>query len=303
MLLAALARADDEGLDLSLDSYLKDAQPDRVDHGLSLMALADRDEGALGDELADKPYTRRDPPPPEAREPWVFLSLGVWIPRLRGPITVQGRSIDLVETLGLDDPAPAPTPKLTVRVWRFDITLEAFWLRYTGTKTLEVDIPIGPGFQIGETIESTVNIGFTRLSAGFQVYKSRIVTATLGLGLGLYRLTGSIEAVQLQKAVTWDTYLPVPVLTLDLYGFVEERVFWNIYIAGIGFSFDDVGAEALDVQVAAGYLITRNVALRAGYRAMWMKVRVSTDIAAQDFRATIEFSLQDGFFFDVTLIF
>ena len=36
---------------------------------------------------------------------------------------------------------------------------------------------------------------------------------------------------------------------------------------------------------------------------MWMKVRVSTDIQSTPVRATLEFSLQDGFFFDVVFIF
>jgi len=315
LLLASLALADpsdssdDQAFGFLLDNYLEEADPARFDDPLLAFAPpADPSEtkkgDQLGDELAGAPYTFEEKPEPE-KEPWLLIGLGVWVPRLRGPITIQGNSVDLAEVLGLSDPAVTFVPRITARAGRFFFTYEGYWLRYTGVQTLSIDIPIGPGFTIGERIESSINLGFSRLSVGYAVYKTRPVTVTLGLGLGIYRFTGSIAAVEtLKESVTFAGWLPVPVLSLDLHGWVN-RIFWNVYIAGIGFSFEEVGAESLDIQVAAGYMITPSIALRAGYRATWIRARIQTDIleTGNTVRATIEFSLQDGFFFDVVFFF
>jgi hypothetical protein len=295
-LFTVLAHADN-GVDEAIHDYLQAAEPDLLVAAKDDPVADAIDEQAIKDQLDHAPFTEEKYKPPPPREPWLFISVGAWVSRLRGPITLgENVQVDLADVLGLDQRVVTFVPRIWFVAGRWEFTLEGYAFRWTGNRTASTEIPLPDGttIPVGASIDSTLNLSLSRLSIGFNVWKSEPFNVILGLGLGIYRVTGSINGTGLNIGqflrADWNGWVPVPVLSGGIRGFVGA-FFYEFEVLGIGFSTEDVGAEAVDGRINAGWVVTDFMAVRAGYRFSWVRVRINP--------VTIEFSLLDGFFFDL----
>jgi hypothetical protein len=286
-LLAGLARATPEPVETAIHHYLAQSTIDEVR----------REKGVerISDGLAQEPYTLRDPPK-KKRQPSLFISLGVWAPRLRGPVTIGGKTLDLAKELGLNDRQPSFVPRITGRVGRLEITLEGYTLDWGTVFTIldeEIDLPDDGGtIPIGAAVGASFELSLYRLQFGVIVWKSRPLTVTLGLGLGVYRVEGQLGASLNDNVWTlpFRASVPVPVFSLGAGGFAGP-LFYEFELLGIGVSQENFGAEAVDGRINLGFLLNDYMSLRVGYRFTWIRARVDL--------VTIEISLLDGIFIDL----
>ncbi|MHC4959057.1 MAG: hypothetical protein ACYTGN_11855 [Planctomycetota bacterium] len=294
-LLACVAYADD-AIDDALHGYLQSAEPDVLVAAKDDPVAEAINERAIKDQLDHVPVTEDVYKPPPPREPWLFISLGAWVSRLRGPITINDVEIDVADVLGLDQRAVTFVPRIWMVAGRWEFTLEGYAFRWTGNRSIsrEIDLPDGTTLPIGASVDTKLNLSLTRISIGVNVWRSEPFNVIFGLGLGFYRVTGAVRGstVNLGEigSVDWDQWIPVPVLSGGIRGFVGE-FFYEFEVLGIGFSTEEIGAEAVDGRVNLGWVVSKHTAVRVGYRFSWVRVRINP--------ITIEFSLLDGFFFDV----
>jgi hypothetical protein len=286
-LLAGAAAAEAEPIERAIHLYLAQARVDEV--------RKDKEVVRIRDELAEDPYTLRDIPQ-KKRQPSLFVSLGIWTPRLRGPVTINGKTYDLAKELGLNNHQVSFVPRVTGRIGRLEITLEGYNLDWGTAVTIldeEIELPDDGGtIPVGATVGTTFELALYRLQFGLIVWKSRPLTVTLGVGLGVYETEGELFATFNQNTwtVPFRATLPVPVFSLGAGGFAGP-LFYEFELLGIGISLEEIGAEAVDGRINLGYVVNDYLAVRVGYRFTWIRARVE--------KITIEISLLDGFFFDL----
>jgi hypothetical protein len=254
------------------------------------------------------------------REQWVYdraglwdpllwdISAGGWMTRLRGPITLTGRTlIDVTDVLGVEKGEFAPTFRIQASAGGWEAIADWYSVNYDGITGLleEIELPNGEVAPAGALAESHIDVRALRLLASARLVQDRqgLVVLRAIIGINFYQLKGTITARTLSfgpETAYWDVILPIPVIGLAVHGRLGP-LSYRLEAAGIGISLsypdeilETIGGGSFDMKATVGYTFGDWLPVRAGYRY--------TAVEAYADSIKVEFEM-DGFFVEVGFTF
>jgi len=193
---------------------------------------------------------------------------GVWWGKLHGPVAFSsGNEIDVADVFGFDDRNAIPFVRLGVRIWRFELFVEAWWMGQSGSRVVEQEFEInGEVFQVGDVIKSRLTLSSYRLGVGFEAWRSDPITVTALINATLIYTTGSVQTDTLDKRAHWDGWLPVPAIGANLAGKPWKNLIYEFEVNWVGFSKGIFTVVSWDLRASVGWQFNHWSYGRVGYR-------------------------------------
>lgn len=206
-----------------------------------------------------------------------------------------GTDIDLENDLGLDDSDTLPAVYAGARLGsRFVITAEYYALNRDASRTLTRDIVFdGTTYPATTQVDSELKSNVYRVTVGYTFWRSE--QAELGAAIGLHAtsfdvsLRGAISGggggVTTQRRGE-DFLAPLP--TVGLYGTYQATP--KIALTGradyLSLTVGDYSGSLFNLQAAASYAVTSNIALGVAYRY----VAYDLDVEKSGYTANLDYN-------------
>lgn len=216
---------------------------------------------------------------------WVDVRAMAWYPSLDGHIQDSSDRLAVSE-LGLDDNEVAVMPQLHLSAGGIGVRVDAFFFEVEAQARVSREFSFGGvTFTVDDDVSSRLRIDNFRLLTMYPVVKTTPFTLWIQAGVSYFRFDAEVETNGVRGQDDGD--LPIPIA-----GLLAQVKVWKLIveidISGFAIQYgSDLEGTALDIQISAGFVLAKVVAIRAGYRT------VTIDGSFDSFEVDIRL---DGFF-------